>query len=168
MKVLSQYLPVLWENKTIVNRKFLNLHPLQFSYSYFLVLRAQPPVPGRTNGGGERENLQYFSESSDKENEIRIHVREKRIRETGLFSIFKASKLRESQCNMKSQAARILLTQFLALFFFYTQLQTFRNEPHQISFWFLFQNHAPVSLIPIWKNGDYHNWTPIHSHHIRG
>ena len=122
MKVLSQYLPVLWENKTIVNRTFLNLHPLQFAYSYFLVLRAQPPVPGRTNGGGERENLQYFSESSDKENEIRIHVREKRIRETGLFSIFKASKLRESQRNMKSQAARILLTQFLALFFFYIQL----------------------------------------------
>ena len=26
MKVLSQYLPVLWENKTIVNRKFFNVH----------------------------------------------------------------------------------------------------------------------------------------------
>ena len=57
MKVLSQYFPVLRENKTIVNRKFLNLHPLQISYSYFLVLWAQLPLPGRTNGGGERENL---------------------------------------------------------------------------------------------------------------
>ena len=81
------HLPVLWENKTIVNRRFLNLHPLHISYSYPLVLRDQPPVPGRTNGGGERENLQYFSESSGKENEMRIHIIERRIGETGLFSI---------------------------------------------------------------------------------
>ena len=77
MKVLSQYLPVLWENKTIVNRKFLHLHPLHISYSYFLVLWAQLPVPGRANGGRERENLKYFSENSGKENEMRIYIREK-------------------------------------------------------------------------------------------
>ena len=29
MKMLSKYLLVLWENKTIANRMFLNLHPLQ-------------------------------------------------------------------------------------------------------------------------------------------
>ena len=77
MKVLSQYFPVLWENKTIVNRKFLNLHPLYLSYSYFLVLRTQLPLPGRAYGGRERENLKYFSENSGKENEMRIYIREK-------------------------------------------------------------------------------------------
>ena len=41
---------------------------------------ARPP----SNGGGERKTLQYSSESNDKENEMRKHIREKRIRETGL------------------------------------------------------------------------------------
>ena len=77
MKVLSQYFPVFWENKTIVNRKFLNLYPLYLSYSYFLVVRTQLPLPGRANGGRERENLKYFSENSGKENEMRIYIREK-------------------------------------------------------------------------------------------
>ena len=77
MKVLSQYFPVFWENKTIVNRKFLNLYTLYLSYSYFLVLRTQLPLPGRANGGRERENLKYFSENSGKENEMRIYIREK-------------------------------------------------------------------------------------------
>ena len=54
------------------------------SRSRFLVLRAQPPVPGRYNGGEERKTFQYFSESSDKENEVQKHFREKRIRETEL------------------------------------------------------------------------------------
>ena len=83
MKVLSQYLPVLWENKTIVNRKFLHLHPLQISYSYFLVLRAQLPVSGRTNGGGERENL--FQKVAVRKTRCAYILEKKFIREIGLF-----------------------------------------------------------------------------------
>ena len=33
----------------------------------------------------EKPLNQYFSESNDKENEMRKHIREKRIGETGLF-----------------------------------------------------------------------------------
>ena len=84
------------------------------SRSWFLVLRAQPPVAHRSNGGEERKTHQstsspghlspwlcfpprlqkrpgdkaahqHFSESNDKENEIRKHIRWKRIRETRLF-----------------------------------------------------------------------------------
>ena len=54
------------------------------SRSRFLIPRAQPPVPGRYNGGEERKTFQYFSESSDKENEVQKHFRGNRIRETGL------------------------------------------------------------------------------------
>ena len=36
---------------------------------------------------GDEAAHQHFSESNDKENEIRKHIREKRIRETGLFYI---------------------------------------------------------------------------------
>ena len=42
------------------------------------------PVPGRINGREERKTLKYFSES--KENEMSKDIREKRIRETGLFT----------------------------------------------------------------------------------
>ena len=36
---------------------------------------------------GDEAAHQYFSKSNDKENEIRKHIREKRIRETELFYI---------------------------------------------------------------------------------
>ena len=55
------------------------------SRSKFLVLRAQPPVPGLRNGGEERKTFLYFSESNDKENGVQKHFREKRIRESGAF-----------------------------------------------------------------------------------
>ena len=42
-------------------------------------------VPGYGNGREERKTPQYFSESDDKENEIRKLIREKLIRETELF-----------------------------------------------------------------------------------
>ena len=42
------------------------------------------PVPGHSNGREEEKTLQYFSES--KENEMCKRIREKRIRETGLFT----------------------------------------------------------------------------------
>ena len=41
-------------------------------------------VPGRSNGGEEGKTFHCFPES--KENEMRKHIREKRIRETGLFT----------------------------------------------------------------------------------
>ena len=50
------------------------------------------------NGGEKGKTLQYLSESSDKENEMRIYMKEKYVLETG----------------------RTLLTQFLALYSFYT------------------------------------------------
>ena len=42
-------------------------------------------MPGYSNGREERKTPQYFSESDDKENEIRKHIREELIRETELF-----------------------------------------------------------------------------------
>ena len=42
-------------------------------------------MPGYSNDREERKTPQYFSESDDKENEIRKHIREKLIRETELF-----------------------------------------------------------------------------------
>ena len=42
------------------------------------------PVPCRSNGREERKTFHCFSES--KENEMRKHITEKRIRETGLFT----------------------------------------------------------------------------------
>ena len=56
------------------------------------------PVPGRSNGREERKTLQYFWES--KENEMNKHIREKRIRETGLFT----------SCPHETTAGGILLT----------------------------------------------------------
>ena len=73
MKVLSQYLPV-----------FMRLPNVSQSTHSSLYCGLSLPVPGRSNGGEERETLQYFSES--KENEMRQHIREKRIRENRLFT----------------------------------------------------------------------------------
>ena len=113
MKVLSQYLPVLCENETIVNRKFLNLHPLQISYSYFLLLRAQPPVPGRTNGGGRREKTFNIFQKVAIRKTIFAYILEKSA--SGKLGFFpscpydlkeagnRASKLPESEGNMKPQ-----------------------------------------------------------------
>ena len=65
----------------------------------------------------------------------------------------RGSKLPEIQGNMKSQQGEFSspnsISCFVCFFFFAPSCQTFRDEPHQISFQFLFQNHAPVSLIPI-------------------
>ena len=54
---------------------------------YCSLLWAQPQVPGRNNGGEDRKALQYFSESSNKDNEMRVHITEKLFVETGLISI---------------------------------------------------------------------------------
>ena len=114
------------------------------SRSWFLVLRAQPPVPDRSHGGEERKTHQStsspgrlspwfcfaphlqnhgkapwgrgchqrFSETNDKENQIRKHIREKRIRETGLFYILSS----------RNHAGGIFLTQYVALYSFHTWL----------------------------------------------
>ena len=144
MKVLSQYLPVLWENKTIVNRKFLHLHPLHISYSYFLVLRAQLPVPGRTNGGGERENL--FQKVAVRKTRCAYILEKKLIRETGVFStlsIWFSRKKPETALENYLKASVIWnysrenspnLISCFVLFFFTPSCQTFRDEPHHISF----------------------------------
>ena len=95
---------------------FLNLHPLQIlvpciagsasgarpqswwrgekNPSINLVPRApqslavsRPTSKAREKRPGDEAAHQYFSKSNDKENEIRKHIREKRIRETGLFYI---------------------------------------------------------------------------------
>ena len=69
-------------------------------------------MPGRSNGGEERKTLQNFSESDDKENEIRKHSREKLIRETGLFT----------SCPHETMAGGILLAQYVDLYYFHTWL----------------------------------------------
>ena len=144
MKVLSQYLPVLCENKTVVNRKFLNLHPLQISYSYFLVLRAQPPVLGSTNGGGRREKTFYIFQKVAIRKTIFAYILEKSaLGKLGFFPSCpydlkeagnRASKLPESEGNMKPQQGEFSKLNFLLFFFFTPSCQTFRDEPHQISF----------------------------------
>ena len=73
-------------------------------------------MPGRSNGGEERKTLLYFSESDDKENEIRKHIREKFIRDTELFFDILSS------WNGWGSAGGILLTQYVALSSFYTWL----------------------------------------------
>ena len=64
-------------------------------------------MPGRCNGGEARKILQYFSESDDKENEIRKHIREKLIIETELFF---------TSCLHETTAGEILLNQYVALY----------------------------------------------------
>ena len=78
------------------------------------------------------------------------HIREKRIRETGLFF---------TSCPHETTAGRILLT---IITLFTPGCQTLRNERHYTSLNFLFENHASVSFTPIKNNskshsGDHHN-----------
>ena len=61
---------------------------------------------------GDEAAHQYFSKSNDKQNEIRKHIREKRIRETGLFYILSSW----------NHAGRIPLTQYVPLYSFHTWL----------------------------------------------
>ena len=61
---------------------------------------------------GDEAGHQYFSKSNDKQNEIRKHIREKRIRETGLFYIL----------SLWNHTGRIPLTQYVALYSFHTWL----------------------------------------------
>ena len=72
---------------------------------------APPPKPGKSALGTKAAH-QYFSKSNDKENEIRKHIREKRIRETGLFYILSS----------RNHAGGIFLTQYVALYSFHTWL----------------------------------------------
>ena len=84
------------------------------------------------------------------------HIREKRIRETGLFLPLVLIKLR---------AGRILLT---ICILFTPGCQTLRNERHYTSLNFLFENHASVSFTPIKNNSNLTLViTIIHSPHIR-
>ena len=48
---------------------------------------SRPASKAREKRPGDEAAHQHFSESKDKENDIRKHIREKRIRETGLFYI---------------------------------------------------------------------------------
>ena len=124
MKVLSQYLPVLWENKTIVNRMFLYLHPL--SRSWFIVLRAQPPVPGHSKGGEERKTLQYFVQKETIRKTRCANILEKIV--SGKLGFF-------TSWSHETKAGRILLTQYVILIctLFTPGCQTFRDERHYIS-----------------------------------
>ena len=84
------------------------------------------------------------------------HIREKRIRETGLFF---------TSCPHETTAGRILLT---ICTLFTPGCQTLRDERHYISLNFLFKNHASVSFTPIKDNSNLTLViTIIHSPHIR-
>ena len=48
---------------------------------------SRPTSKAREKRPGDEAAHQYFSKSNDKQNEIRKNIREKRIRETGLFYI---------------------------------------------------------------------------------
>ena len=72
----------------------------------------RPNSKAREKRPGDEAAHQHFSECSDKENEIRKHIREKRIRETGLFYILSS----------RNHAGGIFLTQYVALYSFHTWL----------------------------------------------
>ena len=73
---------------------------------------SRPTSKAREKRPGDEAAHQHFSESKDKENEIRKHIREKRIRETGLFYILSS----------RNHAGGIFLTQYVALYSFHTWL----------------------------------------------
>ena len=140
MKVLSKYLPVLWENKTIANRMFLNLHPLQIlvpciagsasgarpqswwrgekNPSIYLVPRAPqslalfpaPPPKPGKSAPGTRLPINIFQKVT--------------IRKTRFANILEKSVLEKlgffTSCPHETKAGGILLTQDVALYSFHT------------------------------------------------
>ena len=88
-----------------------------------------PTSKTREKRPGDEAAHQYFSDSNDKGNEIRKHIREKRIRETGL----------------PRRGNSVLLTQYVALYFFTPGCQNFRDERHSISLIFI-QKSRPCVL----------------------
>ena len=167
MKVLSQYLPVLCENKTVVNRKFLNLHPLQISYSYFLVLRAQPPVLGSTNGGGRREKTFYIFQKVAIRKTIFAYILEKSaLGKLGFFPSCpydlkeagnRASKLPESEGNMKPQQGEFSKLNFLLCFFLHPVVKPFGMNLTRFPFNFYFK----ITPLCPWYQSKKENSTPV-------
>ena len=85
---------------------------------------SRPTSKTREKRPGDKDAHQYFSESNDKENEIRKHIREKRIRETGLFYILPS---RNHGRGNSPNSIRFLCILFTP------GCQTFRDERHYIS-----------------------------------